>query len=241
MKRISIVFFFVAVFCSLAAAQSVVVTSHKVTYTRKKPLSEYKKTFTINYPKIKAGSPAISRRIEDAASYRKVLGLMLNEELNQYQWLEEADYEIEYNKNNLLGLKVWMEGSGAYPDGVTKYVVVDTRTGQKLRPADLFTDLPGLFSIVKKAQAAEIANAKRENKDDREYVDSIDQTLTESRKYHPLKLDQFSISATGVTFHHDYDFAHVIQAMEPDGEYFFTWKQLRPYIKPGSLLSRIAR
>lgn len=241
MKPVSIVFLIVSLFCTLAAAQSVVVKSHKVTYTRKKPLSEYKKTFTINYPSVRAASPAVSRKIEDTLSYRRVLGLKLNEELTEYQWLEEADYEVEYNKNDLLGVKLWMEGSAAYPDGVTKWVVVDTRTGRKQVPADLFTDLPGLLALAKKAQRAEIAKAKDENKDDREYMDSIDSTLAESAKYHPLKLDQFTISATGVTFHHDYDFPHVIQAMEPDGEYFFTWKQLRPYIKPGSLLSRIAR
>ena len=222
-------------------AQSVVVTSRKVTYTRPRPMSEYKKTFTINYPKVKAATNAVSRKIEDSVSYRRVLGLKLNEELREYQWLEEADYEVEYNKTGILGMKLWMEGSAAYPDGVTKYVAVESRTGRALSPADVFTNTSGLLALVRKAQKAEIAKAKQENKDDQDYMSTIDETLAESAKYHPLKLDQFSVSEKGVTFHHDYDFAHAIQAMEPDGEYFFTWKQLRPYIKSGSLLSRIAR
>ena len=45
------------------------------------------------------------------------------------------------------------------------------------------------------------------------------------------KLDQFSISDKGVTFLYDYGFGHAYKALEPEGRYFFTWAEMRPYVK----------
>ena len=52
------------------------------------------------------------------------------------------------------------------------------------------------------------------------------------------KLDEFSISDKGVTFLYDYGFPHAIQALEPDGRYFFTWAQMKQHIKRGGLLAK---
>ena len=238
--KITALLFIVGLLSGAAVAQSVTVTSNTVTYTRKKPIQEFKKNFTITYPKVKASTPAVSRKIEAALSYQKVLGLNLKEELRDIQWLHEANYDVEYNKHGILGVSLWMEGSGAYPSGTTRRVVLDSRTGNALRPADLFTGLPGLLAMVRKAQKTEVAEAIKELKKDPENTD-IEGPFKESAKYHPLKLDQFMITDKGVIFHHDYDFAHVIKAWEPDGEFTFTWAQLRPYIRRGGLLAPLAR
>ena len=59
---------FVAAFTTLGYGQSVVITSKKVTYTRPKPIEDYKKTFTINYPKVKASTPTLSKKPRITAS-----------------------------------------------------------------------------------------------------------------------------------------------------------------------------
>jgi len=232
---------FVAAFTTLGYGQSVVLTSKKVTYTRPKPIEDYKKTFTINYPKVKASTPTLSKKIEAAISYSSVLKLDLRGELRDEQWLEEADYEVGYNKNGALSITLSMEGSGAYPSGTTKHVVVDLRSGVRVRPADVFSNLSGLLAMVRKAKDREVAQAIVEIKKDPETkdIDPADQ-FKESSKYNPLKLDEFSVADDGVTFHYDYGFPHVIQALQPSGEFMFTWKQLKPYIKAGGLLTRIA-
>ena len=51
----------------------------------------------------------------------------------------------------------------------------------------------------------------------------------------------FPISDEGVTFYYDYGFPHVIQALAPDGQYFFKWAELKPFIKPDGLLARFVR
>src|SRR5207248_784389 len=95
-----------AISCLAVAAQSVVITGKKVTYKRRKPIMDFKKTFTINYPKVKAATPALSKKIEASISYGSVLHLDLKEELSDTQWLEEADYKVGYNKNGVLGISL---------------------------------------------------------------------------------------------------------------------------------------
>jgi len=228
-------------FVSFAGAQSVVITKHSVTYKRPKPISKYKKSFVVNYPKIKAATPAVSRKIEGAISYQRVMGLNLNEEINDVQWLEEASYDVKYNANGALAIDLTIEGTAAYPDGSSKSVVIDTKTGARVTPAMSFSDLAGLVVMVQQEQAKEIAKAIEDIKKDPEVGDTDPVTLFESSGFAAENLDWFSLDENGVVFKYDYGFPHAIQAWQPAGEFFFTWEQLKPFIKPGSLLSRIAR
>jgi hypothetical protein len=228
-------------FAFTSTAQSVVITGKKTTYTRRKPISEYKKTFTINYPKVKAASPALSRKIENAISYRAILGLNLQEELTSVQWLESADYEVVYNDKGVLCIDLSMEGSAAYPDGVTKTAVVDLRTGTLVKTSDQFKDLQGLAAMVRKAQKKEVDNAITELKKDPEFKDEDPADLFKDKDFRRKDLEGFSVNEKGVTFKYDYGFPHVIQAVQPDGTFFFTWQQLRPFLVSGSLLARLAR
>lgn len=237
-KLLGIVFV-LAAFVAAGNAQSVVVTGKKITYNRPKPISEYKKTFTINYPKIKAATPVLSKKIEAAASYEKAFGFTLKEELGEIQWLETADYEVIYNKNGILCLSLFIEGSGAYPSSSTKYVVVDTNTGLKQTPANLFTNLAGLAALAKKQQKTEIATAIKEIKADKTNEEPNPEHLFENADFKIKDLNDFSVDDKGVTFHYDYGFPHVIQGLQPAGEFKFTWTQLKPYIKNGGLLSRM--
>ncbi len=222
-------------------AQSVVITAKKTTYTRPKPLNEYKKTFTINYPHVKASTPALSKKIEAAISYSSIVGLSLKDELGDTQWLEEADYEVKYNKNGLLTIDLSMNGSGAYPSGITKTVVVDLRRGVRLKAADVFSNLPGLAAMIKQAQKKEIAASIAAIRKDPESKDLDPSTFFANAKYTQTNLNDFSVGDKGVTFKYDYEFPHVIQALQPDGAFFYTWAELKPFIRRGGLLTRIAR
>ena len=74
-------FLAIAVCCTFGFAQSVVITSKKVTYKRPKPIMDFKKAFTVNYPKVKAATPALSKKIESSISYSSVLHLDVKDEL----------------------------------------------------------------------------------------------------------------------------------------------------------------
>jgi hypothetical protein len=237
-KLCVLLFLLLAACCIGVVGQSVVITGKKVTYTRKKPFSEYKKTFTIRYPKVQAATPALSKRIENAISY----GINIKAEQNDDGWLDEADYEVTYNQNGILSVALTTDGSGAYPSGYTKHAVVDLKTGARLRPANSFTDLPRLLKLIRQLKDKQVAQAMADIKRDPGNGDvDAEDLFIESAKYQRLKLDDFSVGKNGVTFYHDYAFPHVALALQPSGEFKFTWKQLKPYIKPGGLLAHIVR
>ncbi|CAN5505889.1 hypothetical protein BH10ACI2_BH10ACI2_09880 [soil metagenome] len=232
---------FIASVAFSASGQSVVITGKKVTYKRPKPFADYKKEFTITYPKVKAATPALSKKIESSISYASVLHLDLQGELMDFQWLEDADYQVGYNKNGVLSIELSMEGSGAYLSVDSKTAVVDLRSGVRVRPANVFTNLNGLAAMVRKAQKDEIAESIKEIKKDPEYEEPNPERLFKDANFKTVNLDEFSVNGDGVTFHYNYGFPHAIQALGPSGNFTFTWSQLKPYIKRGGLLTRIAR
>jgi hypothetical protein len=224
-----------------AAAQSVVITGKKVTYKRPGAKVDHKRTFTINYPVVKGTSPTIARRIERTLGYERLFDFSIREELGDVQWLEEADYEILYNKKGLLCVQMYISGSGAYPSGSTKNVVVDLKTGNKLVAADVFNKLPALAGLVRKAQQKDVEDAIAEIKKDPENSDLDTKELFSRTRFTPKDLDGFSIDDKGITFVYEYGFPHVIQALQPDGRFQFTWEALKPYIKRNGAFAQFVR
>ena len=221
-----------------AAGQSVVINQKKTTYRRAKPIQEGKKTFSVRRPIAKASTPSLSRKITSAISPETVLGLNIKEELGDLQWLYEADYAVLFNRNNILSVRLWMSGAGAYPDDLTKYVVVDVRTGNRLQPSDIFTNLAGLAAMAKKKQRSEIRSALAEMKKDPENAEVDPAQLFGETDFKIADLGDFSVGARGVTFYYDYGFPHALKALQPAGRYAFPWTQLKPFIRRDGLLSR---
>lgn len=228
------------VFSTAVFTQSVVITSKKTTYTRKKPIMDFKKTFTVNRPVVKAATPALSKKIQTAISPEKVLMFNLQEELTEIQWLEEADYEVLYNKNGILTVSLLMTGTGAYPT-TYKNVVVNIKTGTTVKAADVFTNLKGLAAFVKKQQVEEVKASIEEIKKDKDFNEPNPESLFESTNFEVINLEDFSVNDEGVIFKYDYGFPHVIEALEPGGSYQFSWKQLKPFIKPTGLFGQFVK
>jgi len=239
--KLSIIAVLLLAFCAANYAQVVVVTGHKVTYTRPKPISDGKRTFTVNYPRIRATTVALSRKIEAAFSYEKAFAISINEEINEIQWLYKADFKVLYNNNGLLNIALTIDGSGAYPDGSTRSVIVDTKTGNRILPGDVFVYIGGLVDMVWKVHQKEIAVAIAEIKANKDLEEPEPERLFENARFRMDNLKGFAVDAKGVTFFYDYGFPHAIQAMEPPGEFKFTWTQMKPYIRVNGALGRMTR
>lgn len=110
-----------------------------------------------------------------------------------------------------------------------------------MRPSDVFVNLRGLAALVRREQRREIASAIKQIRASKEWNEPDPRGLFRHSNFTAANLDWFSISDRGVTFVYDYGFPHVIKAVEPTGAFFFSWARLKPYIKPGGLLARIAR
>ncbi len=230
------------IFCSFTVfSQSVRITPKKVTYKRLNPIADFKKTFIVTYPKVKAATPALSRKIEKTISFEKVSNLNIEEEKTEIQWLEEADYEVGYNKNGILSMTLFVTGTGAYPSGFQKTVVVDLKTGNRVAPRDVFINLGRLAAKAKNSQKAEVEVSLKEIKSDPANKDYLDFNYFENTNFTVENLEEFAVSDKGVTFIYDYGFAHVIRALQPEGRYFFSWADLKPFIKRDGLLVKFVR
>lgn len=225
---------------AISFAQSVVVTPKKTTYKRPKPLADFKKSFTITRPQVKGANPSIAKKVETAISYEKNFEFNVQEEINEIQWLEEASYTVDYNKNGILGVTLSVSGSGAYPSESSKPVIVNLKSGGKVLAKDVFVKLSELAAKGKQAQKAEIKKSiveiKKENTGEENPA-----SLFENSDFTVKNLDEFSVNDKGITFWYDYGFPHVIQAFQPEGRYFISWAQLKPFIKRDGLLAQFIR
>ena len=219
-------------------AQAVTIIPRKITYRRPNPQHDFKRTFTIRRPIVKAATPALSRRISSTISPERVLEINIQEELTEYQWLEEADYKVLFNRNGVLCVELWMTGTAAYPDSVTKTAVVDIRRGVRVSVDDVLKDLTTLAALVRKAQLTEIASATQEMRSD---PDARPEELFRETNFTVEDFRDFAVDSRGVTFMYDYGFPHVLVALQPEGKFHFTWAEIKPFIRADGLLARFVR
>jgi hypothetical protein len=241
MKNLTFPLILTVLLASAAFAQSVTITGVKKVYTRPKASSKYKKTFSIRRPVVKANTSALSQKITAAIDPVNILEIDLKDELSGSEWLSEADFETVCNDNGVLTVKEWMEGAGAYPDGVTKFVVINTETAERLTPDNAFQNKTGLIAFLKGKQDAEVQKAIKEIKANPDFGDGDPKELFEYTGFEDKDLAEFSVDADGITFYYDYGFPHVIQALQPDGEYKLTWAEAKAFIKQDGLLAWFVR
>jgi hypothetical protein len=232
-------FLILAAFSIVGFAQ-IKITSKKVAYNRPKTVeNEYKRKFEINYP-IVAG--ANGKKIEAILNYEKTFEFKLADQTKgEETWLDSCDFTVNYNKNNVLDVSLFMEGSGAYPSTTTKYLVVNAKTGTRVKPADVFIKQDDLATMIKKAQKAEMKKANADYLKDPDAKDFSGNEYFSRADFKAENLWAFTVGDKGITFRYNYEFPHVALALEPSGDYFYTWKQLKPYIKTDGLFAQFAK
>jgi hypothetical protein len=187
----------------------------------------------IQYPQVRGiPSAALLSKVQASVSLKAVVGRSLEElrtELQEAYWLTDIDYEVNYNQNFLLDLTYTIAGVGAYPSQFEKHVTVDLKTGLPLRSYHLFKQdrLGAIAALVDKAMQVDIdraiAAAEKDGEDIRSQINQA--------RFRVKHVDNFSLGEKGVTFRYDFGFPHVIKALQPQGEYFFTYAELKSYIR----------
>lgn len=234
-----------ALLFSTVSAQSVTVSSELTKYKRTGfDVPDHKKDFEINYPRYSGRPAPVLEKLKDGTDYWKLFDMSLEDNLADDDWLSSCDYTVKYNAKNLLSIWLSCDGTAAYVSGMTKYLSFDLRSGEKLKIEDLFKaeSLAGLNKAIINVLKAEEAKMDAEGK---EY-------LADERKSYPeikptpdnikLKdLSGFTITDKGVIFHYEYNFPNVIKALEPSGELFISFANLKPFISPDGLLGGFVR
>ncbi len=153
------------------------------------------------------------------------------------------DYQVNHNANSLLDITTSIETMGAYPDQFNEHLVYDLRSGARVHPADVFSSFNPIRLLIQKQVKARIAAAKA---DDPGSVEDLNLMLGDNPgSVNDDTLESFTITKTGaktgLTFHYLFGFVHAGKALEPNGDVFLSWAELKPFLRPDGLLTPLAQ
>lgn len=232
-----------------AAQERAVVTKRRVVIVRTGRIARqfpHRRRAVVHLPVVSGiANAAVLRKVRAALDLKNVFDTSLAE-YRQDAWLEELDFQVNYNKNYLLDITFWQTGSGAYSDTHRAHLTISLRTGDVLKAADVFEpgSLARLAEMANEKLLAEVRGQVKVVEEDESIGAEEKPSLKEALAGLSFKvedLDQFVVGDEGVTFLYDAGFPHVIKALQPDGEYFFSYAQLAPHIKRGGPLGRFVR
>jgi hypothetical protein len=231
-----------AVASTSAALPSVVIQKRRIVLVRSGKFARDfpdRKRAIINYPIVVGPrNSVVLRKVRALFDFKNIFETSLAE-YRADTWLSEFDYKVNYNRNFILDITFRQEGMAAYPDVHTKHFAINLRNGELIKAADAFnsSSLDELAALVDKKLQTENQETIRDSGDDRETA----RDLLKDLKFTASNLDEFSISDKGITFLYDAGFPHAVQALQPVGEYFFSFAELKSYIKPDGPLGIFIR
>ena len=200
-----------------------------------------KKRAVVTYPVISGLNATVLRRVRSTLDFKNIFDYSLKD-YREDTWLDEFDYLVNHNGNRLLDITFSQSGSAAYPDDQSKHFLIDLRNGRVLKAADVFipagmAQLTDSINQKLQAELRKILKELSESKSDPQDI-AIAGEAQEPLRFTIENLDDFSVGTKGVTFLYDAGYPHVIQAFEPEGRYFFSYSELKPYIKPDGPLGQ---
>jgi hypothetical protein len=224
----------------------VIIQRRRIVLTRPPKIARQfpnRKSAVVVYPVVSGLSNAeVLRKVRAILSFKNIFDYSLDEYRND-SWLTEFGYTVNYNRDSMLDITFRQSGLAAYPDDQEKHFLIDLRSGQIIRAADVFepSKLNELTALVDQALQKEITRLAKENAEstdsDADQKESI-KGAYENLKFETQNLDDFIVGPKGLTFLYDAGFPHVIQALQPEGRYFFSYAALKDFIRRDGLLGR---
>ncbi len=219
-------------------AQSITIVPKKTVYTRKS-VEEFdnRRNVSVMYPKISNFDKNVSAKISEQISYWKNFETTLDE-IKAESVITELSYKINYNKNFILDITLTQESQQAYPWTEKRFIVLDLRTGKRVKVRDLFEpkSVGTVEKMIRSAMKRELEKAGFEPETAFAFKSKVKLETVEL-----ADLEGFSVGDKGITFLFDYDFNFASLADEPAGRYFFGWKRLKPHLKKTGLFSRFTK
>src|SRR6266550_4746846 len=216
----------------------VMVKPHTIVIVRSGKLARdfpEKRRATIKFPVISGlGDARVLQKVQSILQIKNVFDTSVAE-YREDNWLEEFAYKVNYNKDHILDITFSQSGSGAYPDSQTKHFAINLRNGSVIKTSDAFVanKLDSLAGLVKARFQAELAHILKdlaESRSDPEDI-RIAREAQDALEFKLSDIDDFSISDKGVAFLYHAGYPHASKAFDPEGRNFFSYRELKPYIK----------
>ncbi|MBD2325768.1 hypothetical protein [Alkalinema sp. FACHB-956] len=226
------------------AAEPVTVTEEVVKFVRDQGDALGRREAIVKYPKISGmADPALQEKVQAAIGLQQAFGKSVEEmrvEFEDYAWLNELSYTVNYNQHSILDITYRGWGTGAYPSGFERYLAVNLKTGTVIYAHHLFkTEALGQVArLVNQVMQAEIQKKMAEVKQDYG-EEEIDLKIYAAHQFRVKDLNHFTITDRGIIFHYEYGFPHVLKAAEPEDSYLLSYDQLKPFIRSNGVLSQL--
>lgn len=222
----------------------IIITHQTKKYTKTKDVTNSEPA-VVTYPIVdQSRLPGVGAKVQSLLSTKNVLKQSPEEmgaEIKKGDgWLNQVDYTVNYNKNYLVDMDFSQDGCGAYPDGSVSHVLVDLKTGQQVKAKSAFNAaaLAKLKAMIKQKMIAEAKASAADMKDNPDDLEALKSQFPSPIEPKSEDLDNFTVSDKGLTFTHDWGFPHVFQALEPEGKYFFSYKELAGIINAAGPLGQ---
>lgn len=187
----------------------------------------------VQWPVFWLADPAKAEAVASCLSPAEVLGDP-REQQEKDGWLDAVEVSVDekVSRNGLASVRFHVEGSGAYPSSYRRDLTVDLRVGACLG-AEQFD--PGRAGALLETIRGTL---ERRAKVARRQVPEAAELLGDAVVVDEAMLGRWTLGWGGLTFHHDFGFPHAVQAAEPDGDVFVSWRMVEPALTPGAALRR---
>ena len=208
-----------------------VVLSYK--HNDSSPLEDHTDTLKIpvvsdNYPELK-----------DALSFEHIGDEDgLQAEIKNYAdcscGITSMDYEVMFERKDILSIKILIETMGAYPSSNTERFTLNIHTGKpyyldnEIDPAGFKWIYSTYKKLLKKriAEGYQLRKGEEDKSDFQELNESIDSLSA------PELFKNYLFTTKGIILSTDSVLPHVVQSLEPDREWFIPYSRLRKYRGP---------
>ncbi len=175
---------------------------------------------SIKWPVVEGDFAGIER-INENLDYQNFTGETIEETRENYQLygagIIGASFQVNWMNTEYIDLTIIVETLGAYPSRMVFNQFFNLATGELVKPEELFleNEIDNLVSLC---------NNELQNR----IPDEINDEYLFTRE----NLEQLGMRRSGIMFHYDFEFAHAVEALEPDGELFFYWSDINQFLRP---------
>ncbi len=128
-----------------------------------------------------------------------------------------SSFQVNWMNTEYLDLTIIVETLGAYPSRMVFNQLFNLSTGELVKPEELF-----LENEIDKL--VNLCNNELQNR--------IPDEITDEYLFTRENLEQLGMRRSGIMFHYDFEFAHAVEALEPNGELFFYWEDINEFLRP---------